>query len=54
MTDINECDQNNGGCQQVCTNTRGSYMCSCHIGFGQDFQDKRRCDGTVYIYSTQR
>ena len=27
--DINECDTNNGGCTQVCTNNVGSYACSC-------------------------
>jgi len=54
MTDINECDHNNGGCQHVCTNTPGSYKCGCHSGFGQDLQDERNCEGTVYIYSTQR
>ena len=29
LTDINECNTNNGGCEQICTNTMGSYECSC-------------------------
>lgn len=29
-TDTNECSVNNGGCQQVCVNTVGSYECRCH------------------------
>ena len=24
---------NNGGCQHVCVNTRGSYACECHNGY---------------------
>ena len=28
--DIDECaDGNNGGCSEVCTNTEGSFECSC-------------------------
>ncbi|XP_033117677.1 tolloid-like protein 1 isoform X1 [Anneissia japonica] len=33
FADIDECEQNNGGCQHVCTNTLGSYTCSCRNGF---------------------
>jgi len=51
MTDINECDQKNGGCQQVCTNTPGSYKCGCEKGFKKHLQDKTRCIGTVYVYT---
>ena len=29
--DINECLVNNGGCNQKCDNTKGSYKCSCNI-----------------------
>lgn len=29
--DINECD--NSPCSQICTNTEGSYSCSCNDGF---------------------
>ena len=32
-TDINECDINNGNCDQICTNTPGSRVCSCRAGF---------------------
>ncbi|XP_053373366.1 uncharacterized protein LOC123544865 [Mercenaria mercenaria] len=31
-TDINECLIHNGGCQEVCTNTEGSYECECYDG----------------------
>ncbi|XP_019614687.1 PREDICTED: uncharacterized protein LOC109462574 [Branchiostoma belcheri] len=33
VTDINECETNNGGCEQICTNTIGSFECSCRDGF---------------------
>lgn len=29
ISDINECAVNNGGCQQTCVNTVGSYFCRC-------------------------
>uniref|UniRef100_UPI00358F765B transmembrane cell adhesion receptor mua-3-like isoform X8 n=1 Tax=Myxine glutinosa TaxID=7769 RepID=UPI00358F765B len=32
-TDINECDSNNGGCNQHCQNTEGSFSCSCQPGY---------------------
>ena len=31
--DINECTANTDGCDQVCTNTDGSFECSCNSGF---------------------
>ena len=30
--DINECAFGNGGCEQRCTNTNGSYWCFCDPG----------------------
>ncbi|OXU25209.1 hypothetical protein TSAR_008830 [Trichomalopsis sarcophagae] len=33
FTDMDECANNNGGCQHECKNTIGSYHCSCHNGF---------------------
>eukprot|EP00058_Branchiostoma_floridae_P020427 XP_002605917.1 hypothetical protein BRAFLDRAFT_87409 [Branchiostoma floridae] len=33
LKDINECSSNNGGCNQICTNTVGSYRCSCRPGY---------------------
>lgn len=33
LLDINECLRNNGGCSQNCTNSNGSYLCSCKSGY---------------------
>ncbi|XP_058055579.1 protein tolkin-like, partial [Anopheles bellator] len=33
FTDIDECAVNNGGCQQECKNTVGSYLCFCRNGY---------------------
>ena len=31
--DINECNIVNGGCEYSCTNTIGSFKCSCDTGY---------------------
>ncbi len=43
-TDINECSTNNGGCQHHCTNTDGSYVCSCNEGYKLT-NDGYTCEG---------
>ena len=30
---VNECATNNGGCAHICTDTEGSFTCSCNSGF---------------------
>ena len=42
--DINECLSSNGGCSQNCTNTNGSYICSCQTGYMLTV-DNRTCNG---------
>ena len=42
--DINECANQNGGCNHVCSNNNGSYACSCRAGFFLD-ADKKSCSG---------
>ncbi len=46
LVDINECNTNNGGCSQVCTNTDGSLMCSCNSGF-MLADDLTTCNGEI-------
>lgn len=41
--DINECAVNNGGCSHKCTNSAGSYACSCPTGWGLDARGKATC-----------
>ena len=48
ISDINECDYGNGGCEHICTNTIGSYYCTCNTGYSLN-SDKHKCDGKVYI-----
>ena len=44
--DINECSQNNGGCEHICRNTVGSYYCQCNEGYALN-ADQRTCRGKV-------
>ena len=46
LPDINECETINGGCEQICTNAIGSFVCSCGTGYlldGNGFN----CTGTL-------
>ena len=52
--DLDECAVNKGGCDQVCTNTQGSYQCSCNPGYTKS---GHRCHGIftiVIIFITGR
>lgn len=33
LLDVDECVENTNGCAHTCTNTRGSYSCSCDPGY---------------------
>ena len=43
--DIDECAINIDGCDQICTNTNGSFYCSCNTGYRLNV-DNKTCDGT--------
>ena len=49
--DIDECSMNNGGCDQMCTNTNGSYVCSCDDGYTLN-DDGLTCDGIIMHISS--
>ena len=44
ISDVDECQINNGGCNQTCTNTYGSFQCSCGLGYILA-TDSLDCDG---------
>ena len=49
--DVDECAENNGGCDETCTNTDGSFYCSCRPGYTfdkYDGPDSGRCQRGVY------
>ena len=46
--DINECSDDNGGCDHTCTNAVGSYNCGCNDGYELD-TDEHTCIGIIWI-----
>ena len=51
VIDLNECGEDNGGCNQLCTNQGGYHQCHCLFGFTLN-SDGRICDGKM-IYQLQ-
>ncbi len=62
FADNDECFTNNGGCQHTCTNTPGSFICTCNPGFAlaannRDCvgelvaQEPSSCDSAAYLLS---
>ena len=47
-TDIDECATLNGNCSYICTNTNGSYQCSCRSGYKLDI-DTISCIGKYRV-----
>ena len=50
MLDIDECEEGVSGCDQICTNNNGSYVCSCMDGYDLDM-DNQTCNGQCLISS---
>ena len=48
LLDINECSIDNGYCSSLCTNTVGSYICSCESGYILE-EDGHNCTGKQSI-----
>ena len=44
VTDIDECELQIHNCQQDCSNTEGSYVCSCRAGY-ELADDEMSCTG---------
>lgn len=51
-SDVNECEKGNGGCAEVCVNTKGSRRCECGQGRVLD-EDGHNCRGTS-LYLTHQ
>ena len=47
LTDIQECSDNNGNCTHNCTNTEGSYYCTCEDGYELE-NDGHTCKGNLF------
>ena len=48
-TDIDECAEDIHDCEQTCIDTRGSYICSCNVGF-RLADDGHACNGTYIVH----
>jgi len=46
-TDINECSLRTHNCEQLCTNTPGSFTCSCRSGYTLN-SDRRTCRASEF------
>ena len=46
FVDINECVELSSGCDHNCTNTIGSFSCSCKDGYAL-YDDKQSCIGKI-------
>lgn len=44
--DVDECAEDTDGCAQLCTDTDGSYFCSCEAGFDLT-EDQHGCTGKI-------
>ena len=43
-SDIDECAEGTSHCEQICTNTNGSFVCSCFDGFLLNMVDNKTCN----------
>ena len=50
FADVNECESNNGGCAQMCTNTIGSFECSCTVEGYVLAANNASCEGKSLFY----
>ena len=47
FSDLDECLVDNGSCEQECTNTEGSFTCSCSRGFYLSTRNGQSCVGNT-------
>ena len=46
LSDVDECAISNGGCEQICDNTYGSFECDCQPGYTLN-ADGFNCSGEI-------
>lgn len=51
--DVDECNENNALCGQLCINTNGTYMCACNDGYFLR-SDGQTCNGNIIMQSTTK
>ena len=51
ILDVDECSEDTVGCAQTCTNTDGSFECSCGTGYTLS-ADNFGCDGKLRLSIT--
>ena len=49
-SDIDECERGLALCNQICTDTVGSYYCTCMVGYELE-SDNHTCTGDNYALS---
>jgi len=49
VSDVNECDTNNGGCAHNCSNSEGSFECTCLDGYNDVYGNGTKCTGTLLV-----
>ena len=42
--EVDECLDNNGGCEEICRNTLGHYECDCKTGY-ELHSNGKNCEG---------
>ena len=47
--DVDECTNNNGGCEHLCSNTIGSFLCDCGAGYQLD-GNGLNCNGKLCMF----
>ena len=52
LSDVNECETDNGGCSDSCVNREGSFECKCKDGYKVG-DDKKTCEGKIYCQNEQ-
>ena len=45
---MDECAEDISECSQACTNTNGSYGCSCYLGYQASSSNNKFCIGREY------